>query len=146
MYRDPRFSGRDDLPEYADETGSRAYRQHQAYERESARLERERVEISNREKMTRLRENIESGELDRVDAARRWYHGLAVGESHGDRELAQIEANAYELDPLEDGDPHARLAWLETHKTERRGNITGAALLAELAEMRQSFSPRFGGA
>ena len=128
-------------PEPAGFEDSREYRQNVTYERESARIDRERIAISNRENMRKLRSKLERGELDTADPARRWYYRLAEGEHHGDRELAQVRDTAYEISPLEEYDPNAVLAWLQTHPAPSatepaRGNTSAAQARAWLAEHR----------
>lgn len=125
-------------PEPAGYEDSAAYRMEQRYRAEAERQEQDRIRVENAEKMRQLRNRLESGDLDAVDPTRRWFHGLAEGERHGDRELAGVRDTAYRILTEEEYDPHAALAWLQTHRDAAvpDGPVTGRAALDWLAEHR----------
>jgi hypothetical protein len=139
------FDARDELRKAVAERGEPApaspedsvqHRLMQDYQHSSEQIARVRTEIANREKMRALNARLDSGELDMTDPARRWWNGLAPGERHGDRELAELDGQLMRYFAEDESDPRALLALLdgmrEGEPDTPRGNITGAEALAEL--------------
>ena len=73
--------------------------------------------------MRQLNARLSSGELDEVDPMRRLWHGLAPGELHGDRELAQLNAQIERYRDEDESDPKAALAWMKWR--EEHGSYHG---------------------
>ncbi len=129
------FPGREPPEDDSDGRYGQDSQQWRSYAEACARLDRDQILAANRAKQDRLRAKLEAGELDTADPVRRWFHSLAEGERHGERELAEVGSRAYEIDELEEGDPHAVLAWLETHRGNLPGgNLTGAQALRRLRD------------